>query len=237
MAFSGHGKSHKSSVWKERKEKPAGNAVLCVSKERIMSRKTLSLIAPQLAELLKDFMDKLSGSDATTWLRAFRRFLKKENPWSKFTARWVVTLGVQNSPEAYSKALGKNVSAHTLDVLEKITCSKKRVKIHLVDASFGDIGLTEGGTLAEFHAAVKQYGGTKCPAEVGPALRLLYKNQLLGERIMILMDAIIDSHGESNLFCLNLRRDGVWLTTDDGKPNNRFDPNLRIVFAISAQEF
>ncbi len=31
---------------------------------------------------LKDFFEKLAGADGQTWFTAFKRFLRKENPWS-----------------------------------------------------------------------------------------------------------------------------------------------------------
>lgn len=189
----------------------------------------------QVVGPMKDFFTKLADSDGMMWLYAFNRFLRKENPWPKFAVRWIVTLGVQKSPEDYGEALEKNVSKWALEILKKITCSKKRVEIHLTDASFAEVGLTEGGTLEEFLVAVKSFGGTKCPAEVGPALRLLYQNQPQGEWMVVLMDAIFDSGGDLNVFNLHSHSDDPWLDTYSGHPDDRFGAEHRVVFAVPAQ--
>lgn len=200
-----------------------------------MSDNMLGNALALVAGPMKDFFTKLAGSDGMMWLYAFNRFLRKENPWPKFAVRWVVTLGVLKTPEAYKEALGKNVSEWAFDILKKITCSKKQVKIHLTDASFAEVGLTEGGTLAEFLVAVKLFGGDKCPAEAGPALRQLYQNQPQGEWLIMLMDAISDSVGGLSVFGLLSYSDGLWLNAACGRPGDRFGAGFRVVFAVSAQ--
>lgn len=216
-------------------EKPAGDRCFVHQKELTMSNNMLGNALAQVAGPMKDFFTKLAGSDGMMWLYAFNRFLRKENPWPKFAVRWIVTLGVQKSPEAYEEALGKNVSKWARDILKKITCSKKQAKIHLTDASFAEVGLTEGGTLEEFLAAVELFGGTKCPAEAGPALRQLYRNQPQGEWMVVLMDAISDSGGDLRVFGLDSGSDGLWLASDDGRPGDRFNAGNRVVFAVPAQ--
>ena len=195
----------------------------------------LGLIAPELAGPFNDFINKLSGSDATMWLHAFKRFLRKENPWPKFAIRWSVTLGLHKTPDAYEEALGPNVSKWSYDILKKVVCSKKQVKVHLTDASFAEVGLTEGGTLAEFHAAVKSFGGDKCPAEAGPAFRQVYRNQPKGEWMLMLMDPLSDSDRDLRVFSLSSDSGGLWLRADYGHPDDRFRADYRVVFAVPAQ--
>ncbi len=201
-------------------------------KELTMSDNMLGNALALVAGPMKDFFTKLAGTDGMMWLHAFNRFLRKENPWPKFAVRWVVTLGVLKTPEVYKEALGSNVSKWALDILKKITCFKKQVKLHLTDASFEEVGLIEGGTLDEFFAAVKSAGGMKCPAEAGPALRLLCKDK---EWRILLMDAISDSGGGLDVFGLSSHSDGLWLCTVGGRSGDRFSAGNRVVFAIPAQ--
>ena len=44
-----------------------------------------------------------------------------------------------------------------------------------------------------------------------------------------------DSDGDLNVFNVNANADGLWLNTDNGHPDNRFDADNRVVFAVPAQ--
>jgi hypothetical protein len=198
----------------------------------------LGLIAPELAGPLSDFVQKLSGSDAAMWLIAFKRFLRKENPWPKFAVRFVVTLGLHKSPDGYKQAIeadGKKISQWGLDILQKVKCSKKHVEVYLAVATVKELGLPNGGTTDQLHAAIKVLGGQLCPSEVGPALRLLCKDQPKDEWLWLAMEAISDSVGGLDVFRLNSYSDGLWLFTGRGHPGNFWNPARRIVFIVPAQ--
>ena len=187
---------------------------------------------------MKDFFTKLAGSDGMMWLAAFNRFLRKENPWSKFAVRFVVTLGLHKLPDAYKQAIeadGKKINSWGLDILQKVRCGKKQVEVHLAVATVEELGLPKGGTTDQLHAAIKAQGGQLCPAEVGPALRLLYKDQPKGEWLWLAMEAIPDSGGDLIVFRVARDDDGLWLGAGYGHPDSFWYPGGRIVFLVPAQ--
>jgi hypothetical protein len=57
----------------------------------------------QVARPLQDFMKKLSGSEGQIWLKAFKRFLRKENPWGT-TAIGLIPLSEMNGVRMTSHA-------------------------------------------------------------------------------------------------------------------------------------
>lgn len=189
--------------------------------------------------LLKRLSDVLSGEDGRMWFKALKKFLRKEDPWSELTVRWTVTLGVYKTPEAYREALksknalGVFVNQWTPGLLDKFICSKKQVKIHLTDASFEEVGLVNGGTLGDFLAAVRPLGGTKCPAEVGPALCLQDENLPLHKNLLILMDWTPGFNNQLDLFFLCKGNDHTVLHTLYGHITPHFFPaSTRVVFVV-----
>lgn len=57
---------------------------------------TQDMLGDALAQVvgpLKDFFDKLAGKDGLQWLEAFKRFLRRENPWSKLL-KFITTIAV-----------------------------------------------------------------------------------------------------------------------------------------------
>ncbi|MBI2475510.1 hypothetical protein HYV69_03745 [Candidatus Uhrbacteria bacterium] len=191
----------------------------------------------EVAGPMKDFWTKLAGSDGTMWLTAFKRFLRKENPWasSKFRVIRTVTLGLHETPEAYEKALesaGFKISDWARNLLKKITCSKKEVEVNLTSATIAELGLPNGGTTKEVYSAILAQGGQLCPAEVGPALRLFYKDQTKGEWFQIAMEAISDSRGALNVFDIDHDKDGLWLDTFEDLPGDRWGFDHRFVFVV-----
>ncbi|MBI2475178.1 hypothetical protein HYV69_02000 [Candidatus Uhrbacteria bacterium] len=183
-----------------------------------------------------DLDEKLAGAEGYLWLTAFKRFLRKENPWaSRFPVRWTVTLGLHKTPEAYEKALesaGLKISDWARNLLKKMTYSKTQVEVNLTSATIAELGLPNGGTTKEVYSAILAQGGQLCPAEVGPALRLIYKDQTKGEWLQIAMRAISASDGDFLVFDIGHNKDGLWLTAYEGHPGNRWDFDDHFVFII-----
>lgn len=204
-----------------------------------MSESMLGNALAAVAGPLNDFLSKLAGSDGEMWLKAFKRFLRKENPWgSKFPVRWTVTLGLHKTPEAYEEALesnGMSISDWARGILKKVTCSKKQVEVHLARATVAELGLPKGGTTEQIHAAILASGGSLCPAEVGPALRLLYKDQSKGEWCYLAMEAISDSDGDLRVFNVGHGDGDLWLFAGNGHPDDCWRPGDGIVFGVPAQ--
>jgi len=185
-----------------------------------------------------DLDEKLAGSDGAMWLTAFKRFLRKKNPWPTFPVRWIVTLGVYKTPEAYEQALesaGFDITHWACSILKKITCSKEQIGVHLASATVAELGLPNGGTTTDVNTAIKVLGYLLCPAEVGPALRLFLKDQPKSEWLWIAMEAISDSDDDLNVFYVIHVDDDLCLGAGSGRPVDHWNPDSRIVFVAPSQ--
>jgi len=187
-----------------------------------------------------DLDEKLAGSEGEMWLTAFKRFLRKENPWmvAKFSVRWVVTLGLHKTPKAYEQALESSdfkISNFALDILKKVTCSKEQTKIYLTSATVAELGFTGGCSTRELHTAIVSQGGQLCPSEVGPALRLALNDQQKNEWLWLAMEAVSDSDGDFLVFSIEHDGGDLWLSTAYGHPDDHWDPDSRVVFVLPAQ--
>ena len=193
----------------------------------------------EVAGPMKDFWTKLAGSDCTMWLTAFKRFLRKENPWtSKFSVRWTVTLGIHKTPKAYEQALesaGFKIGDWARDILKKVKCSKEQIEVNLASATVAELGFQKGASTADLYSAILAQGGQLCPAEVGPALRLFLKDQPKNEWLWIAMEAISVSCGDLGVFSVDHRDAGLWLDSGSGPPVNRWGPGHRVVFVVPSQ--
>ncbi|MSU60703.1 MAG: hypothetical protein EXS52_02180 [Candidatus Staskawiczbacteria bacterium] len=86
--------------------------------------------------------------------------------------------------------------------------------------------------LKEIFAMAKEKGLQLCPNQVGPELRLQYKDQSKGEWIIIGMEPIADSVGGLSLFDVVYDDDGLWLPADDGSPDSVWNEHYRFVFVL-----
>ena len=157
---------------------------------------------------------------------------------SKFPIWETLTLGLHKSPESYEQALESNgfkIGDWTRQILKKIVCEQAPTEIQLGSATVAELGLPKGGTTDQLHAALRALGLELCPAEVGPALRLLLKDQPKGEWLWLAMEAIASSDDDLRVFGVGTSADGLWLFTVDGHPGRRFDAGDRVVFAVPAQ--
>lgn len=143
--------------------------------------------------------------------------LRKLLTWRK------VTVGVHGSVATLKQALIDNkfnVSDYASQILEKMKVSKVAIELELVVLSVAELGFTNGATFAQIVEQAKQLELDLCPAEVGPVLRLVYKDQLRGEWLLVAMEPIADSDGRSSVFDVDHDGDGLCLCT------GWFDPGL-----------
>ena len=70
-----------------------------------------------------------------------------------------------------------------------------------------------------------------CPAEVGPHLRLAYKDQPMNEWLSIAMIQIADRNGRPNLFDVERNDHGSWLDTSWAEPADPWNPDNSLVFS------
>ena len=112
--------------------------------------------------------------------------------------------------------------------------SRRKTQVDLVVLTTAELtGKKEGGTTAEVLAGAKRLHLQKCSPEVGPQLRLQYKDQPMNEWLLIGMDPIKGSDGRLEVFFVGRSDDGLWLSSSYGSPGGFWGGGSRWVFARS----
>ena len=80
------------------------------------------------------------------------------------------------------------------DILERpgFTVATKRTEVNLVVKSVSELGFENGALLKQIYEAAGKRDLKLCPNEVGPQLRLQYKDQPNGEVLVIAMVPVTD---------------------------------------------
>lgn len=151
--------------------------------------------------------------------------------------RWTVTLGKHESVKALKAALRAakcQVSDHANNLLGKpaFPLANEQTEVDLVDLSVKELGFEGNATYAQTCAKAVELGLELCPAEVGPALRLVYKDQPRDEWLCVAMGAITDTVGNRLIFSVEHDRVALWLDWDFGGPDCVWDPVSRFVFVL-----
>jgi len=94
------------------------------------------------------------------------------------------------------------------DILGKLAfaVSPEEKEVGLIVVSVAEIGFEGGATRVDIYRRAQELGLDLCPNEVGPQLRLQYKDQPKGELLLIAMEPIADSRGD--LYVFNVERYG-----------------------------
>ena len=124
------------------------------------------------------------------------------------------------------------VRIYASQILEKVTFGKKR-EVELKVMSVAELGFKAWTKYSDICAKIKELGYELCPAEVGPALRMAYKDQPLGEWLRIAMEPLVDSGGVLNVFCLGRDSVGLYLISYRGVSDARCNPSGRFVCVVS----
>ncbi len=182
---------------------------------------------------LADLLDKLDGNNGEVWLRGMKKFLRKENPWEKPETFMVIEIGTHKDVKALRSALetsGERIGNWAGDILSKTKLAKSKQSLELVVMSVKELGFPEGAQYQDICKAADNQGLDLCPAEVGPQLRLQYRDQPKGEWLVIAMEPIKDSDGDADLFSVSRDSVGRWLHAYDGKPDIFWHAGDRFVF-------
>ena len=146
-------------------------------------------------------------------------------------ATWkTITIGAQKSVKDLSKALTSNgfrISDWAAEILKKTTLAHAETEIELALVSGADLGFTKATSRDAIYDRAKELGLDLVPAEVGPQLCLQYRDQPLGEWLLVAMEPI----GGLDAFRVAHRGDGRWLDSDYGFPGSEWYPANRWVFA------
>ncbi|MDE2001346.1 MAG: hypothetical protein KGI60_02125 [Patescibacteria group bacterium] len=149
----------------------------------------------------------------------FALLLGRQTP--AFPVWKTIKLGIRyEAPYFYRGPLGRRgfgMSDWAYDIVNSVSTEKKGTRVKLANVSVGDLGLRNGSTLTEIFRRAQELDLKICPAEVGPQLRLQYRNQPRNERLHIGMKP--DSHyintieavSSPIIFCLERDKDRLLL--------------------------
>ncbi len=128
---------------------------------------------------------------------------------------------------------GCNISNWANDILGKsaFTAATEEIEIDLVVKSVAELGFKNGATCQQIYNRANELGLDLCPPEVGPQLRLQYKDQPNNEWLIVAMEPITDSDGDLKLFNVERYDSGLWLCGYYDYPGNVWNANYRFVFA------
>jgi len=178
--------------------------------------------------------NKLGGDDGV------RRFLAGElvvRPADRNWPTWkTIKLGTgfKNAAD-FRKALkdcGMRIGDWGNDILGKpeFTVVAGETEVDLVKVTVAELGFKDGARRDQIYDRAKELGLELCPPEVGPQLRLQYKDQPNGEWILIGMEPIRRSGGGLNVFDVAHFDVGIWLRGGYGDPDDVWGAGDRWVF-------
>jgi hypothetical protein len=152
-----------------------------------------------------------------------------------------VKLGTYKGVDAYRDALDAakiKVGDAADEILGRPAFSYARTKtdVELAVLSAADLGAeSESSSLADVYKRASQLGLELCPAEVGPQLRLDYRNQPLGEALHIAMEPVATYSGNPTILALANWGTGLLLIGSDGRSESMVLRKSRFVFAVSTR--
>ena len=112
---------------------------------------------------------------------------------------------------------------------------KEKTEVELTLLSGAELGIESESSLAEVYRRATQLGLALCPGEVGPQLRLDYRDQPRGESLTIAMEPVKTYDGNPTILSLMNFGDGLALVGSDGRPEFRVPRYFRFVFALSGK--
>ena len=110
------------------------------------------------------------------------------------------------------------------------TMATKETEVDLVVVSVAELGFNYGASRGNIYQRAQELGLELCPAEVGPQLRLQYKDQPCGEWLIIGMQPLTGSDGILCVFCVRHQDDGISLYGYGGHATSVWDSDSRWVF-------
>ncbi|MBX4200170.1 hypothetical protein KW790_01800 [Candidatus Parcubacteria bacterium] len=190
-----------------------------------------NLTAGQLNAIVK----KLGGEDGA--MRFLRGEIVVAVPTPPAFSIWkTVKLGTgKKNADDYRSAISQarmKIGNWGNDILGKpaFTVSETEVDLDLVVVRVLDLGFKDGAYSQVIITKALDLGLQLCPAEVGPALRLEYRDQPKGEWLVIGMEPITGSDGHPYVFHVAHDHDERWLHGSHGYPVNFWHADYRFVF-------
>lgn len=183
---------------------------------------------------MEAIINKLGGMDGVHQFLSGETVVKAND--KSFPIWKTIKLGTGlKTADDFSKALkqsGCKIGDWGNDILGKLafTASDTEAEVDLVNVSVAELGFKNGATRKDIYDKTEELGLELCPNEVGPQLRLQYKDQPNGEWLRIAMEPIPDSGGDLFIFRVAHGVDDLWLHGDNGDPDDFWDGHSRFVF-------
>ena len=185
----------------------------------------LTLIADQLGSERMQFWSQNGEKMQQAFLEALGDSAETEAV-PEFKVWKTIKLGTGlKAADGFRQALkegGFKIGDGANDILGQpaFTAAAEETEIDLVKVSVAELGFKDGAHRKDVYKRALELGLELCPAEVGPQLRLQYKDQPNGEWLLIAMEPIADSDGDPYVFPVVHVRAGFWLHADHGHPGS-----------------
>lgn len=205
-------------------------------------KKVLELLedfpAEQLQKLLEGgyFSDLLKANVSEMNRYKFRELCGLVSISTKFPVWKTIKLGTGlKTADDFRKApedKGFGISEWAKDILGKpaFKAAAKETEVDLVKVTVAELGFKNGARRGQIYERAKELGLDLCPAEVGPQLRLQYKDQPNGEWLFIGMEPITGSDGELSVFRVLRPVSELWLFGHYASPDSFWPPDRWWVF-------
>jgi hypothetical protein len=159
------------------------------------------------------------------------------NTSPRFNTWRTATLGIHKGVDAYRNALEAariKIGDAANEILGRpafrYVTSKTEVELALVSAS--ELGVDTESSLSDVYRLARRFGLTLCPGEVGPQLRLDYRDQPVAEVIDVAMEPVATYYGDLTILSLINFGQGLALIGGDGRPDVIVARTKRFIFAL-----
>jgi len=208
-----------------------------------MIAKTYDRQTAKFLAVVGENMPELSGDVMQGWIqnpKAVQKALSNAfcppEATSRFNVWKTIKLGTGlKTAEEFRRALrdgGFRISGWASDILGNpaFKVASEETEVDLIKVTVAELGFKEGVRRDQIYERAKEFGLELCPAEVGPQLRLRYKDQPNGEWILVAMEPIFASDGNPRLFPVGRNDSGLWLSSRWGGPGGFWRTDRRWVF-------
>jgi hypothetical protein len=186
--------------------------------------------------ILVDLAEKLLGPDQELWARELKKFLRREVTWYKVPPLRIwrgVEIGSYKKVENLLREISSfpfSNSAERLMMSTDLAARVMMVRVGLVTVQ--ELTGKSRATMDEVYAVICDLGSI-CPAEVGPALREQYRNQPIGEQVLIAMIPIEDVEEGPRIFVVgHYHTGGLGFRTRPYKPDEILAGDTKFVVMI-----
>lgn len=115
-------------------------------------------------------------------------------------------------------------------MIHGMTISSTESEIKIVKISARDLGFKKAASRAAIYDCARGHGLYLVPAEVGPQLRIVYRDQPLGEWLLMGMEPIASGVGTSDIFVLASNLGALNIGTAFSSPEHKWAPSTRWIF-------